>query len=495
LKNLCKEHLVPLSALTPSPLWQHFQTLCDIPRSSKNEAALINAIVSWCGKNNIDARQDTVGNLILRKPASIGKENSVPVVMQSHLDMVTQKTNDSSHNFLTDSITPQVKGDWVKATGTTLGADNGIGVAAILAVLGDPTLVHGPIEALLTVDEEAGMSGAAGLAADVLSGKVLLNLDTEEEGELYVGCAGGVDVNACFPLQLEAAPVDFLGYEIKVSGLQGGHSGIEIHKPLANGNQLLARLLESCLQQGIKIAKISGGTLRNAICRDASASILIAKGIETSALEKLNALSTAIASEYSGYESHLDISIQEARAPSQVWRDDFSQRVVSALLACPHGVRRMSDQFEGVVETSNNLATLVQNDNELWIGCLPRSLMDSARDAQVAAICAVFELAGARVEVMNAYPGWPPIKESPIMTLMQGVHKQCFGEPARIQVIHAGLECGILGATYPHWQMISFGPMIRGAHSPEERVSIASVQHFWKYLLASLATLADIETL
>jgi len=486
---------VPLSALTPSPLWQHFQTLCDIPRSSKNEAALISAIVSWCGKNNIDARQDAVGNLILRKPASIGKENSVPVVMQSHLDMVSQKTNDSSHNFLTDSIIPQVKGDWVKATGTTLGADNGIGVAAILAVLGDPTLVHGPIEALLTVDEEAGMSGAAGLAADVLSGKVLLNLDTEEEGELYVGCAGGVDVNACFPLQLEAAPVDFLGYEIKVSGLQGGHSGIEIHKPLANGNQLLARLLESCLQQGIKIAKISGGTLRNAICRDASASILIAKGTETSALEKLNALSAAIASEYSGYESHLDISIQEARAPSQVWRDDFSQRVVSALLACPHGVRRMSDQFEGVVETSNNLATLVQNDNELWVGCLPRSLMDSARDAQVAAICAVFELAGARVEVMNAYPGWPPIKESPIMTLMQGVHKQCFGEPARIQVIHAGLECGILGATYPHWQMISFGPMIRGAHSPEERVSIASVQHFWKYLLASLATLADIETL
>jgi len=257
----------------------------------------------------------------------------------------------------------------------------------------------------------------------------------------------------------------------------------------------LARLLESCLQQGIKIAKISGGTLRNAICRDASASILIAKGTETSALEKLNALSAAIASEYSGYESHLDISIQEARAPSQVWCHDFSQRVVSALLACPHGVRRMSDQFEGVVETSNNLATLVQNDNELWVGCLPRSLMDSARDAQVAAICAVFELAGARVEVMNAYPGWPPIKESPIMTLMQGVHKQCFGKPARIQVIHAGLECGILGATYPHWQMISFGPMIRGAHSPEERVSIASVQHFWKYLLASLAALADIETL
>jgi len=495
MKRFSKENLVPLSALTPKPLWQHFQTLCDIPRPSKHEAVLIKEITDWCGKNNINARQDEVGNLILSKPASKGKEDALPVVLQSHLDMVSQKTNESSHDFFTDSIIPQVQGDWVKATGTTLGADNGIGVAAILAVLGDATLVHGPIEALLTVDEEAGMSGAAGLAGDVLAGKVLLNLDTEEEGELYVGCAGGVDVNAHFQLQLEAAQGDYLAYEIKISGLQGGHSGIEIHKPLANGNQLLARLLESCLQQGTKISQVSGGTLRNAICRDASATILMAVGTENSALQALNKLSGAMAVEFSGYETHLDITIEKVAAPAKVWCHEFSQKVVAALLACPHGVRRMSDQFEGVVETSNNLATLVQSETELSICCLPRSLMDSARDAQVAAIRAVFELAGARVEVMNAYPGWAPIKESPIMTLMQRVHGQCFGEPAKIQVIHAGLECGILGATYPHWQMISFGPMIRGAHSPDERVSISSVQKFWQYLLASLGTLADVKAL
>ncbi len=486
---------MPLSHLSPAPLWQHFQTLCDIPRPSKQEAALIAAIISWSECHNLQAQQDSVGNLIIRKPASAGMEQGIPIVLQSHLDMVSQKTNDSTHDFNKDGIKPVIQGDWVKATGTTLGADNGIGVAAILAVLGDPELIHGPIEALLTVDEEAGMSGAAGLAKGELRGDVLLNLDTEEEGELYVGCAGGVDVNARFTLQLENTPAQQQAFDITVSGLQGGHSGIEIHKPLANGNQLLARLLACAIDQGIKIAKISGGTLRNAICRDARATILISHLDVASVLEKLKQLSDAIIGEFSGFEPHLNINIEKTDIPKKVFRDEFSKRVIYSLLACPHGVRRMSDQFELVVETSNNLATITQTEKALIISCLPRSLMNSARDAQVAAIRSVFELAGAQVETLNAYPGWTPIKESPIMSFMQNVHEASFGKRAKVQVIHAGLECGILGATYPHWQMISFGPMIRGAHSPDERVSIASVQNFWTYLLASLSALAKVKTL
>ena len=486
---------MPLSHLSPAPLWQHFQILCDIPRPSKQEAALIAAIISWSKRHNLHTKQDSVGNLIIRKPASPGMEQSVPIVLQSHLDMVSQKTNGSTHDFSKDAIRPVIEGDWVKAMGTTLGADNGIGVAAILAVLGDPDLIHGPIEALLTVDEEAGMSGAAGLAKGELQGQILLNLDTEEEGELYVGCAGGVDVNARFTLQLEAPPEKQLAFNIGVSGLQGGHSGIEIHKPLANGNQILARLLACALEDGIKIARISGGTLRNAICRDAQATILIPSIEATFILKKLKQLSDAIACEFSGFEPHLSIDIEEADMPEKVWGDAFSKCVIDSLLACPHGVRRMSDQFDLVVETSNNLATIRQTEETLVISCLPRSLMNSARDAQVAAIRSVFELAGAHVETMNAYPGWAPIKESPIMSFMQNVHEACFGKKAKVQVIHAGLECGILGAIYPHWQMISFGPMIRGAHSPDERVSIASVQVFWTYLLASLSALAKVKTL
>lgn len=486
---------MPLSALQPQALWQHFQTLCDTPRPSKHESALINKIRQWADAHGIENFLDQTGNLILRKAASAGCEKSVPVVMQSHLDMVAQKRSHSAHDFFKDPIQPRIDNNWVYATDTTLGADNGIGVAAILAVFGASDIQHGPLEALLTVDEEAGMSGAKGLQPGILNAQVLLNLDTEEEGELYVGCAGGVDVCARFDLQFSPVPANATGLQINVSGLKGGHSGIDIHKPLANANQLLARLLDVALQQGAQLAQLQGGTLRNAISRDASATLCISQNQMDDLNKALQAEFQKIQAEYGSTEKTLNLQIENATQPAQVILPQQAQQIIAALLACPHGVRRWSDQFEGVVETSNNLGVIRQQGNQLEIYNLTRSLLDIGRDAQVQAIRHLFTLAGARVTESNAYPGWAPVRESPLMDLMQQVHQQCFGHLAKVQIIHAGLECGILGAAYPHWQMISFGPCVRGAHSPDEGVSISSVQQFWLYLCAALKALSERKAL
>lgn len=490
---------MPLSVLEPKALWQHFQTLCDTPRPSKHEALLIAKIREWADANGIENLLDQTGNLILRKTASPGCEKALPVVMQSHLDMVAQKRSHSAHDFFKDPIQPRIENNWVYATDTTLGADNGIGVAAILAVFGAADIQHGPLEALLTVDEEAGMSGAKGLQAGILNAQVLLNLDTEEEGELYVGCAGGVDVCATFNLQL--LPVERVirnavsALQINISGLKGGHSGIDIHKPLANANQLLARLLDVALQQGAALAFMQGGTLRNAISRDASATVCINQQQMDVLTQALQSEFQKIQAEYGSTEKALNLQLENCPVPAQVMQAQQAKNIIAALLACPHGVRRWSDQFAGVVETSNNLGVIRQQENTLQVYNLTRSLLDIGRDAQVQAIRHLFTLAGAIVEESNAYPGWAPVRESPLMDLMQQVHHNCFGHNAKVQIIHAGLECGILGAAYPHWQMISFGPSIRGAHSPDEGVDIHSVQQFWLYLCAALKALSERKAL
>lgn len=484
-----------LSQLEPSQLWQHFQTLCDTPRVSKHESALIEKIINWADQRKIEWHQDEVGNLLLRKPSSKGMEDSVPVVMQSHLDMVAQKTDESSHNFLTDPILPVIDDGWLKATGTTLGADNGIGVAAILAVFESETLEHGPLEAVLTVDEEAGMSGASGLTPDWSKSSVLLNLDTEEEGELYVGCSGGVDVNAQFPLEMEVSDETLVPYKMTIRGLKGGHSGIDIHKPQANAIQLLARLLEDSLTSSARICELEAGTLRNALCRFAEATVLVSRENVQPWLNRCNALIKLLTDEYGNTEPMLDISITPTTMQPKMWTVAFAQRVVASLLACPHGVRRMSDQFTGVVETSNNLAVVRQSEWYVDIQCLARSMMDAGLADQAVAIRSVFELAGAKVSEDNQYPGWISDLDAPLLKLMQGVHKECFGSEAKVQVIHAGLECGLLGAAYPNWKMISFGPTIRRAHSPDEKVSIESVQRFWTYLCASLKMLSTVKNI
>lgn len=485
-----------IAHLSPSNLWEAFAAICSIPHPSKHEAQLIAFIKERAKENGVQCEQDEIGNLKLSKPASQGCEDALPVVMQSHLDMVPQKNAATEHDFVSDPINAYVDGDWVTAKGTTLGADNGIGVAAILAVMFSDSITHGPLEALLTVDEEAGMNGAFKLQEEWFTGKALLNLDTEEEGELYVGCAGGVDVNIHWPVTLEPVEQDVCSYELSITGLKGGHSGIDIHKGRGNANKLLARVLfalSNALDVGI--ADIQGGSLRNAIPREAFARLTINVNQKEAFQQALADVVEDIDEEYSFVESDLLISAREVTSPEHIMNAQATRGLLNAILACPNGVLRNSDCFDGVVETSSNLGILSLTDDVVSLKFMTRSLKDKARDNAVQRIRSCFELIGAEVVAEGAYPGWAPSENPALLNLMKSVYQDTFGQEAGTQIIHAGLECGLLGAKYPHWDMISFGPTITGAHSPDERVNIPSVQRFWDYLTQALKALSKLRGL
>lgn len=486
VQSLFMSQASPLADLQPSALWRHFQMLCDTPRPSKQEAALVQKILSWAEARQLWARLDQAGNVILRKPASAGLENRLGVVLQSHLDMVPQKNHHKDHDFTRDPIVPLRQGDWISADGTTLGADNGIGVAAILAIMESEDIPHGPLEALLTIDEEAGMTGAKGLEPGFLQGQLLFNLDTEDEGELYVGCAGGVDVNVALTPQWQ--PASGQAWQLLVAGLLGGHSGLDIHTGRANAIQLASRFLNRLTDRmPVALADFQGGSLRNAIPREAQVTLVVPEGQQSGLQAAWDAFCADTRARYGELEQQLELSLTGADLPARALTANQSQQLLSALEACPSHALRMSDKLAGVTETSNNLAVVRFEEDAILVRCLVRSLLDSARDDLARSLCGLFRLTGAEAHTRGAYPGWAPDAGSALLAMMRAVYRQHYGKEPAVKVIHAGLECGLLGAIYPHWDMISFGPTIRGAHSPDERVHIGSVQAFWECLVAGLA--------
>lgn len=483
---------MPLSTLTPQPVWNWFSQLCSIPHPSKHEEAIAQYIVDWATKKGLNVVRDAVGNVIIKKPATSGYESRKGVIMQAHLDMVPQKNNDKQHDFTTDPIKPYIDGDWVTADGTTLGADNGIGLCATLAVLDDNTVEHGPLEALFTVDEEAGMTGAFGVEPGYLDGDILLNTDSEDEGEVYMGCAGGVDANARFEIEFDQAPTGHTPLSLVIEGLKGGHSGVDINIGRGNANKLLTRVLfELASKHDIRLISIDGGSLRNALPREASAEILVPANNVEQFKTDVQAWSKTFKQELSATEPDLEIFVDPSDEVSQVFSLDFQTRLLAALYAAPHGVFRMSDEIEGIVETSNNVGVVKTRQKEVYVQCLIRSLMDSRRlDAQNT-IGSIFSLAGATVDFTGAYPGWKPDTSSQIMGVIRDTYHELFGETPKIMVIHAGLECGLFKDAYPNWDMASYGPTIRFPHSPDEKVLIDTVERFWQLTLAILKNIPE----
>lgn len=474
--------------LSPKALWNHFADLNAVPRASKKEAAVCQFMIDFGNSLGLETIQDEVGNVIIRKPATAGMEDRQMLLLQSHLDMVHQKNADTNFDFATQSIEMYVEGDWVKAKGTTLGADNGIGVAAIMAILQSKDLPHPALEALFTLDEETGMTGAKGLKPGELQAKILLNLDTEEDTELTIGCAGGVDVTGKGSYETIAALAGAQGYQLSVSGLKGGHSGGDIHLGRGNANKLMNRLLSQAADQfGIQVSSVDGGGLRNAIPRESKAIVAVpqdqAAAFETFIAEE----SETLQNEYATTDPELNISLQGTESPAQVWPKELQGRLLRALYTLPNGIFRMSPDVAGMVQTSNNLARVLIQDGSFSIQCLTRSAVDSEKWDLARAIAAALELAGAAVTFTGDYPGWTPLPSSDIVRLMSEKYEELFGENAHVSAVHAGLECGIIGGKYPGMEMISFGPNITGAHSPDEQAQISSVQKFWKFLLAVLA--------
>jgi dipeptidase D len=478
-----------MQQLEPALVWHHFATLCSIPRPSKQEAALRQRLLQWAETRGLDSQIDAAGNLLIRKPGSPGREKAPAVAMQAHLDMVCQANAETRHDFNKDPITPVISNGWLRAENTTLGADNGIGVALALAALEDEALIHPPLEIVLTVDEEAGMSGAHGLAPGILRATRMLNLDTEEWGEFYLGCAGGCDVEITADGPSETAPENWVFRKITLRGLRGGHSGVDIHLGRGNANKLLVRLLRDWDKRGlIRLSALEGGTARNALPREAMAVIAVDPAFEALLSQSLADFRDLLAEELAGRESQILADWQEARSASVLNSRDQT-RWLAALNAAPFGVKRMSTALPNVVETSNNLGVLRLRDGHLAVNLMVRSLRDSASQSLAGEIESLFQLAGCQVEIGGAYPGWTPNPDSPLLALCQQVYQQEYGAKAATQVIHAGLECGIIGAKYPGLDIISFGPTIRGAHAPGEQVEIASVGQCWRLLKAILAAL------
>ncbi len=470
--------------LKPKALWNKFADLNAVPRPSKKEERVI-AFMKDFGKSlNLETLEDEVGNVIIRKPATKGMEDRKTVVLQSHLDMVHQKNNDTDFNFDTQGIEMYVDGDWVRAKGTTLGADNGLGVATIMAILESNEIEHPAIESLFTIDEETGMTGAKGLKGGLLKGDILLNLDTEEDDEIGVGCAGGVDVTATGTYTQTEAPKNGATYQIKVKGLQGGHSGMDIIKGLGNANKLMNRLLFAT-KDFMQLAKLEGGSLRNAIPRESLATVVVSS--EEKFLLAFDEIRSEITSEYKSLEPNLSIIAELTEENfAKVMIDEAQRNFFNAMNAAHNGVYRMSPDIEDLVETSNNIAKVSVADGNIKIECLTRSSVESSKTNLANALTSVFELAGYEVKLAGDYPGWAPNMDSPILKVLDSLYQKMNGEKANVAACHAGLECGILGQNYPEMDMISFGPTIKGAHSPDERASISSAQKYWDYVLEIL---------
>ena len=475
-----------IKKLKPESIWNHFADLNSVPRPSKKEEKVIKFIKDFGASLHLETIEDICGNVVIKKPATPGYENRKKVVLQSHLDMVCQKNNDVDFDFETQGIQMTYEGDWVHALGTTLGADNGIGVAAIMSVLSSKDIEHPAIEALFTIDEETGLTGAFELSKDILSGDILLNLDTEEDDEIDIGCAGGIDVTAKANYEEKEINKNSKTYRINLSGLHGGHSGMEIHKGLGNSNKLLNRFLYDFLKFNIQLISFDGGGLRNAIPREASAIFSISSEFESKLQEQFNHLYSEIKSEFSSIDSNLNIQLSQIDHVEKGLSVEDSKKFISSLQAAPNGVFRMSPDIEGLVEASNNIARVKLEKGKAEIQCLTRSSVESSKMWVATSLEAALQLGGMKVELTGSYPGWKPNPSSEILKLAESIYEKKYGEKPSVQACHAGLECGIIGEKYPSMDMISFGPTIKGAHSPKERVSISSVQKFWDFLLEIL---------
>lgn len=480
--------------LQPAALWNHFADLNAVPRPSKKEERVIQFVKDFGTRLGLETFEDEIRNVIIRKQATPGMETRKAIVLQSHLDMVHQKNSDTVFDFDSEGIRMYVDGDWVRAKGTTLGADNGIGVATIMAILESKDIAHPAIDALFTIDEETGMTGALGLRGGLLKGEILLNLDTEMDHEIDIGCAGGIDVTATGTYTEENCPQGFTGFTISVRGLNGGHSGMDIHKGLGNANKIMNRLLfKAAAVCGLRLAAINGGSLRNAIPRESTALIALPAAEEKFLERQFQESSVEIKMELNTMEPGLILELKKSDAPLKVMSVEKQEQLLRAIYAAPNGVYHMSADIKDLVETSNNLAKVTVGKGEIMLACLTRSSVESAKMDLADALRSAFELANYKVLYSGSYPGWTPNVHSPILKVMEDIYERLHGEKPEVVACHAGLECGILGKNYPGMDMISFGPTILGAHSPDERVSVSSVQKFWNYVLEILKNIPEKE--
>ncbi len=477
--------------LQPQALWQYFYDITQVPRPSGKKEEIAAFVMNFGRSLGLETLQDEIGNVLIRKPGTAGKENNKGVILQSHLDMVPQKNNDTEFNFDTDPINAYIDGEWVTARGTTLGADNGIGMAAAMAVLADKSLQHPPLEAFFTVDEETGMYGAFGLQGGFLQGETLINLDSEDEGELYVGCAGGIDVSASYRYFEVEVPDGDIALKINLTGLKGGHSGLDIVLQRANANKLMFRFLKEAVADfGVRLASIEGGSLRNAIPREATAIVTIPADNYDTLMDLVADYEDLFIEEYAGVEDGIQFTAEEVRPlPKGLMPEEIQDDLINAVIGCPNGVFRVIPELPEIVETSNNLAIVKSDGKKIVIQCLTRGSVESRKEELASTIASVLSLSGAKVEFAGGYPGWKPNLDSPILKKMSEVYEAKFGKKPEVKIIHAGLECGILATNYPKMDMISFGPTMRFPHSPDEKVNIATVDKFWQFLIATLVEL------
>jgi len=476
-----------INQLFPRPLWQWFEQICAIPHPSKHEAALSEFIQQWAKSRNLPVVVDHVGNLIIRKPASAGMEDRKTVVIQAHLDMVPQKNADKVHDFVTDPIQPWIDGEWVKAKGTTLGSDNGIGMASALAILGSDEIKHGPLEVLLTVDEEAGMTGAFGLQAGMLDAEILINTDSEQEGEIYMGCAGGVDAEITVPMQWQAADQQHQAFTLNIAGLKGGHSGVNIHLGRGNANKLIARFLAGhAAELQMALSEFKGGSLRNAIPREAQCSFTIPADKVDLLNQRVGQYLAILQAELATAEPALKLSLNSTALPANTMQIAAQKKLINLLNACPNGVIRMSDEIAGVTESSLNLGVVTTESEQVTVLCLIRSLIDSGRENIESTLQSLSDLSGAGITFSGCYPGWKPDTSSPVMAIVKETYESIYHKEPDIMVIHAGLECGLFKKHYPTLDMVSIGPTIRFPHGPDEMVNITTVGQYWTLLLAVL---------
>ncbi len=473
--------------LKPEAVWKSFYELTQIPRPSKKEEQVRQYLKKFGEDLGLETIVDEIGNVIIKKTATEGMEDRKGIILQGHMDMVPQKNADSDHDFENHPIDAYIDGDWVTAKGTTLGADNGMGIAAGMAVLEDKELAHGPVEVLITMDEETGMTGAENLKAGVLDGDILLNLDSEDEGELYIGCAGGIDTFGVFKYTSEDVPEGMIPYKISVKGLKGGHSGLDINLGRGNANKIMnILLLKAGEKYGVRLAQIDGGSLRNAIPRESFATVVVPEDNKENFEQFVAEFEAIVQDEFKKADPGVVVICEPTKKPKKLIDEVIQGNLYTAVTNCPNGVIKMSESVKGITETSSNLAIIKSGKGKIELASLQRSLIDVDKDNLGAEIRKVFEAAGAKAKSSGSYPGWKPNPDSPILKEMKEVYNNKFGKVPEVKVIHAGLECGILGATYPHWDMISFGPTIRNPHSPDEMVNIESVQLFWDFLVETL---------
>jgi len=478
--------------LLPKLVWRYFDEICKIPRPSKNESQIIDYLMNFGKKHSLETKRDEIGNVLISKKATSGYENRKTVVLQSHIDMVCEKNSDVVHDFLKDPIIPSIQGEWVKAQGTTLGADDGIGMAVQLALLDSNDLKHGQIECLFTVDEETGLSGAFGLKEGFFTGKILVNLDSEDEGEIFIGCAGGTDTQGHFDYEFDTVPESSFAFKVSVSGLQGGHSGDDIHRGLGNANKILNRLLWKVSNElNFRLSAIDGGNLRNAIAREAWATGVVPNNKKEILRVNFNVFVSEIEQEYKGIEPNLNLSLESTDIPEKILSKSLQYSLLNTIYAMPHGVIAMSHAIPGLTETSTNLASVKMKEDGIWISTSQRSSVESEKYDIANMAESVFRLGKANFTHSDGYPGWAPNPDSEILRIAVKTYEKLFNTKPEVKAIHAGLECGLFLEKYPALDMISIGPTIKGAHSPDERLLISTVKKFWDHLLEILLQIPE----